>query len=171
MYTSISGSGRPSLGVCSLDYAGELHKRGIQRVKVRLRGGGDASARGDFRVPFPGDTLASCEPWKRGVTNVSFFLSFFFSQYWNNFVSTAHRPFSIYWQLELPEGVSEIKGSLSLFSFAFVSFFSLYFSSLSLSLSLFLFFISSDVSFFIFWFFGFHPWRNVEGFLPFNLTL
>lgn len=62
MYTSISGSGRPSLGVCSLDYAGELHKRGIQRVKVRLRGGGDASARGDFRVPFPGDTLASCEP-------------------------------------------------------------------------------------------------------------
>lgn len=78
MYTSISGSGRPSLGVCSLDYAGELHKRGIQRVKVRLRGGGDASARGDFRVPFPGDTLASCEPWKRGVTNVSFFLSFFF---------------------------------------------------------------------------------------------
>lgn len=87
MYTSISGSGRPSLGVCSLDYAGELHKRGIQRVKVRLRGGGDASARGDFRVPFPGDTLASCEPWKRGVTNVSFFLSFFFSQYWNKISS------------------------------------------------------------------------------------
>lgn len=36
MYTSISGSGRPSLDVCSLDYAVELHKRGIQRVKVRL---------------------------------------------------------------------------------------------------------------------------------------
>ena len=61
MYTSISGSGRPSPGVCSLDYAAELHKRGIQRVKVRVsclrrgRGWGETRrvCRGDFQVPFP----------------------------------------------------------------------------------------------------------------------
>lgn len=149
MYTSISGSGRPSLGVCSLDYAGELHKRGIQRVKVRLRGGGDASARGDFRVPFPGDTLASCDPWKRGVTNVSLSL-----------LLRAEIKFrlngsqTVFYLPELSEGVpKQIKGSLSLYF------------SLSLSSSL-----HPPSSFFVFWFFGFHPWRNAEGFLSFNLT-
>lgn len=111
MYTSISGSGRPSLGVCSLDYAGELHKRGIQRVKVRLRGGGDASARGDFRVPFPGDTLASCDPWKRGVTNVSLSLLLRAEiKFRLNGSST------VFYLSELSEGVpKQIKGSLSLY--------------------------------------------------------
>lgn len=135
MYTSISGSGRPSLGVCSLDYAGELHKRGIQRVKVRLRGGGDASARGDFRVPFPGDTLASCDPWKRGVTNVSLSLLLRAEiKFRLNGSST------VFYLPELSEGVpKQIKGSLSLY----------------FSLSLSLFFTSSTFFFLRFLIFRF----------------
>lgn len=135
MYTSISGSGRPSLGVCSLDYAGELHKRGIQRVKVRLRRGRRRVCPRRFSSSFPWRYASFLWPVETrrnerfSLSSPSFFLP-------AEIKFRLDRPFSICRQLELPEGVPQIKGSLSLFFFVFVSFFSLYFSSLSLSSSL-----------------------------------
>lgn len=82
---------------------------------------GDASCLlGDFQVPFPGDSTASCEPWKRGVTNA---LSAFPGEIKFRLNGS---PSAFYL---LPAGasarssaLSEIKGSLSLFPLAFVSF-------------------------------------------------
>lgn len=145
MYTSISGSGRPSLGVCSLDYAGELHKRGIQRVKVRLRRGRRRVCPRRFSSSFPWRYASFLRPVETrrnerfSLSSPSFFLP-------AEIKFRLDRPFSICRQLELPEGVPRIKGSLSLFFFVFVSFFSLYFSSLSLSLLHFIHLLLSSFS-------------------------